>query len=91
MGYFSARADLRETILCRANLSASNLYGANLRGSDLRGAIFINTFLHGAELHGAAVHGADLCTANIYGVRGLKKTDLNDYFKGIEKSIQFID
>jgi len=60
------KADLSEANLHRADLSGTGLREANLCGADLRGAILHESDLSGANLREANLRGADLRGAVLY-------------------------
>ena len=74
-GEKGSRANLRNAILCDANLCGSDLRDAILCGSDLRDADLRDADLCGANLCGANLCDAILCDANLCG-SDLRDADL---------------
>jgi hypothetical protein len=64
-----AKADLRDTNLCGADLSDALLCDARLSFADLSGACLSGADLTGADLRGADLGGADLSDALLYDAR----------------------
>ncbi|MFK8843643.1 pentapeptide repeat-containing protein [Streptomyces sp. Ac-502] len=70
-------ADLRGADLLGADLTAAYMNGADLSGADLRGADLRGADLRGADLTGARKIGLKLRHAELYGVKGLTRNEID--------------